>query len=215
MIGVKISHARSAMTTVENQVEDVYNGYGQMTKQYQETSGAVNTSTSANVQYGYSQPTGTNYSRLVSLTYPNGRVEDYGYNTGIDTTISRISTIADDAGTDAAYTYLGLSTIVQEAEPQISTDLTYIQQSGDTLSSSDGGDRYTGLDRFGRVIDQWYLNTSTSTTVPPARPSTASNMATTGMATCCTRRTWSAPRSRSYTMPTAPPAATATPPTIR
>ena len=34
-------------------------------------------------------------------------------------------------------------------------------QTGDTSSSTDGGDEYTGLDRFGRVIDQNYVNTST------------------------------------------------------
>ena len=32
---------------------------------------------------------------------------------------------------------------------------------GDTLAGGDGGDRYTGLDRFGRVIDQNHVNTST------------------------------------------------------
>src|SRR6202035_5326572 len=145
------SYSDSAMTTVENQIEDLYNGLGQIITQYQETSGAVNTGTSANVQWRYSF--GSNSSRLVAMTYPNGREEDYGYNAGIDATISRISTIVDYAGSDsgrvAAYTYLGVSTIVQEAEPQINTELTYINQSGDTHSITDGGDRYTGLDRFG------------------------------------------------------------------
>jgi RHS repeat-associated protein len=162
------TYSNSAMTTVENQDEDVYNGYGQLTIEYQETSGAVNTSTSASVQYAYSQPTGTNYSRLTSMTYPNGRLLDYGYNSGIDTTISRVSYLKDDGGSSAGvhladYLYLGLTTIVQQDSPEASTELTYIHQTGDTLSSSDGGDRYTGLDRFGRVIDQYYLNTSTST----------------------------------------------------
>jgi RHS repeat-associated protein len=162
------SYSNSAMTTVENQDQDVYNGYGQLTIEYQETSGAVNTSTSASVQYAYSQPTGTNYSRLTSMTYPNGRLLDYGYNSGIDTTISRVSYLKDDGGSSAGvhladYLYLGLGTIVQQNSPEANTELTYIHQTGDTLSSSDGGDRYTGLDRFGRVIDQYYLNTSTST----------------------------------------------------
>jgi hypothetical protein len=43
--------------------------------------------------------------------------------------------------------------------------LTYIHQTGDTLSSSAGGDRYTGLDEFGRVIDQWWYDPSTTTTL--------------------------------------------------
>ncbi len=33
---------------------------------------------------------------------------------------------------------------------------------GDTLATSDGGDQYTGLDRFGRVVDQNWLNTGTA-----------------------------------------------------
>jgi hypothetical protein len=72
---------------------------------------------------------------------------DYAYDSGIDTTISRISAIADDGGTDAgtvvSYTYLGLSTIVIEAEPQAGVELTYKQVSGDTQSITDGGDQYT------------------------------------------------------------------------
>ena len=157
-------------SAVENQVQDQYNGYGQLIKQYQESGGSVNTSTSDDVQYGYSQPTGANYSRLSSMTYPNGRVEDYGYNTGIDATISRVSYIADDAGSSAGhvaeYTYLGLSAIVVENEPEAGVELTCIQVPGDTSYNSDGGDRYTGLDRFGRVIDQAYYVTAS----PPSTP---------------------------------------------
>ena len=35
------------------------------------------------------------------------------------------------------------------------------------LHAIDDDNLYTGLDRFGRVDDQWYLNTSTSATVVP------------------------------------------------
>src|SRR5262249_33287010 len=41
-----------------------------------------------------------------------------------------------------------------------STKLTYIQQAGDGSAINDAGDPYTGLDRFGRVQDQWWLNFS-------------------------------------------------------
>ena len=37
--------------------------------------------------------------------------------------------------------------------------LTYIQQSGNP-TVGDGGDQYTGLDRFGRVIDQRWIKDS-------------------------------------------------------
>ena len=83
--------------------------------------------------------------------------------------ISRVSAIMDHAGTSAGvhveeYTYLGLDTIVAMNRPEDSTELTYIQvASGDTSTTSDdGGDRYTGLDRFGRVDDQYWLNTASS-----------------------------------------------------
>src|SRR5262249_23622386 len=59
--------------------------------------------------------------------------------------------------------YLGLGTVVERAHPQNNVNLTYIQQTGDTSAITDGGDRYTGLDRFGRVIDQNWLKTTTAT----------------------------------------------------
>jgi RHS repeat-associated protein len=48
-------------------------------------------------------------------------------------------------------------------DPQPGIELTYVQQTGDSHANTDGGDQYTGLDRFGRVIDQFWLNTSTNT----------------------------------------------------
>jgi len=159
------SYSNSAGTTVVNQVEDVYNGFGQLTKEYQEHSGAVNTGSSLYVGYDYDS-TGTNDSRLTAMIYPNGRQLDYVYNSGLDSDISRISALADDGGSDAgtiqSYTYLGLSTIVQTTDGNGIT-LTYIQQTGDTLAGgagADGGDRYIGLDEFGRVVDQNYINSS-------------------------------------------------------
>jgi YD repeat-containing protein len=124
----------------------------------------VNTGSSLKVQYGYSQPTGANYSRLSTMTYPNGRVLDYVYNTGLDSDISRVSGISDASGTgagnDQSYLYLGLDTIVQATDGN-GIALSYIKQPGDTLAGSDAGDQYTGLDRFGRVADQNWVNPST------------------------------------------------------
>src|SRR5581483_6030889 len=54
--------------------------------------------------------------------------------------------------------YLGLGTVVQRAHPQAAVDLTYIKQSGE--ADGDAGDQYTGLDRFGRVVDQRWRKTS-------------------------------------------------------
>ncbi len=47
-----------------------------------------------------------------------------------------------------AYVYLGLNTIVERGHPEPNVNLTYIQQSGQTNTLTDGGDLYTGLDRY-------------------------------------------------------------------
>jgi len=60
-----------------------------------EFGGAVNTSTTPQVQYAYTEMVGgVNNSRLVSMIYPNGRVLTYNYNAGVDNSISRLSSIS-------------------------------------------------------------------------------------------------------------------------
>jgi RHS repeat-associated protein len=147
-----------------NQVQRAYNGLGQLITEYQEHGGAVNMSTSAKVQYTYSEiPNMTNHSRLKSITYPNGRIVRYEYNSGLDDSISRLSFLADDSSGSVGthleeYSYLGLGTVVKRAHPQPGIDLTYIKQTGE--ANGDAGDQYTGLDRFGRVVDQRWIKTS-------------------------------------------------------
>ena len=60
---------------------------------------------------------GQNNSRLTSITYPNGKVLNYNYNTGVDSTISRLSSLSDNSGTLESYAYLGLGTVVKRARP--------------------------------------------------------------------------------------------------
>ncbi|MEI8194631.1 MAG: RHS repeat-associated core domain-containing protein [Phycisphaerae bacterium] len=147
---------------IVNRIQREYNGLGQLIREYQSTSGPVN-GTTPQVRYAYSSPdTG---SRIVSMTYPNGRILHYGYDgSALDTAIGRLSYLADDDGGDVGqpleeYTYLGLSTVVQLAHPEVGTKLTYT--SSDSHANYDGGDPYTGLDRFGRVIDQNTITVST------------------------------------------------------
>jgi RHS repeat-associated protein len=151
---------------IVNQVQRAYNGLGQMTQEWQSHSGAVNTGTTPNVRYAYNEMAGnTNNSRLTSMTYPNGRVLYYIYASGVDSSVSRLTSLSDTAlpdtsGTLETYSYLGLGTVVQRAHPQTNINLTYISQTGGT---GDAGDKYVGLDRFGRVVDQNWYNTSTHT----------------------------------------------------
>src|SRR5207245_6572871 len=101
----------------------------------------------------------------VSMTYPNGRIINFNYNAGVDTTISRLSSISESIGNISiileSYAYLGLGTVVLRAHGQPAIDLTYIKRSGE--SNGDAGDQYTGLDRFGRVVDQRWLTESAGT----------------------------------------------------
>ena len=101
-----------------------------------------------------------NTIRLTAVTYPSGRVLNYNYGTsgGTNDLLSRVGSLIDNNGTThlADYTYLGLERIVQDSyttEPAV--ELTYIKQPGE--SNGDAGDQYTGLDRFGRAVDQRWI----------------------------------------------------------
>jgi RHS repeat-associated protein len=94
------------------------------------------------------------------MTYPNARVINYNYASGLDASISRLSSVSDSSATLEIYKYLGLSTIVEMGHPQTNVNLTFMTQTG---STGDAGDKYVGLDRFGRVVDQNWYNTATST----------------------------------------------------
>jgi RHS repeat-associated protein len=153
------SYADPAGTLIVNQVQQVYNGLGQLITEYQSHAGAVNTSTTANVQYAYSFVStsgGPNHSRLVSMTYPNGRVLYDNYNAGVDGLISRISSLSESQGTIESYAYLGLNTVVQRSQNFsvfAVVNMTYTIAGG----NPDGGDKYTGLDRFGRVVEERWV----------------------------------------------------------
>ncbi len=64
--------------SVVNEVTFVFNDFAQLKTEYQAHSGAVNTSTTPKVQYGYASGS-ANTIRPTTMTYPNGRVLTYGY----------------------------------------------------------------------------------------------------------------------------------------
>ena len=94
------------------------------------------------------------------MTYPNGRVLNYNYNAGLDSSISRLSSISDNSGTLESYKYLGLGTVVERDHPQTGVNETFISPSGGT---GDAGDTITGLDRFGRIVEDAWINALSST----------------------------------------------------
>ena len=94
------SYADTAGTQIVNQVENIYNGLGQLAFQYQAVTGAVDISTTPVVEYTYSSP--ANGSRVTSMVYPNGRTIDYNYsganlNGALDNAIGRLDSISDGA----------------------------------------------------------------------------------------------------------------------
>jgi hypothetical protein len=99
------------------------------------------------------------------MTYPNGRVLDYTYDGGIDGVddrVSRLSGLAEDQGgssvTLEGIDYLGLNTLVGRRHGESGIDLVYYGE-----SPASGTDPYTGFDRFGRVIDQRWVDTTPAT----------------------------------------------------
>ncbi len=129
---------------IVNQVADTYNGFCLLTEEQQSVSGAVDASTPA-VQYSYSTSAATP-TRLVGVTYPNGRVLTYAYDTGADSAVGRVSYLADSDGTQLAdYSYLGLDEIdeVSSPQPAVTLDLGHKNADGDL-------DR---VDQFNRATD--------------------------------------------------------------
>ena len=59
-----------------------------------------------------------------------------------------------------SYDYLGLGTVIGRRHPEPKLDLVYYSQNGAT---GDAGDVYTGLDRFGRTVDQRWVSSAAST----------------------------------------------------
>lgn len=165
-----------------NEVHFAYNGFGQITADYQSHAGSVNPSTTPAVQYGYADGS-ANTIRPTAITYPNGRAITYGYGStdSMSDALSRIASILDDdAGSThlADYSYLGVGPAgglfpmvnfpftpgaveVDYTEPDIR--YTLVGTAGG--SDPDTGDIYRGLDRFARVKDCYWYNYGTSSDV--------------------------------------------------
>ncbi|HEX7449814.1 MAG TPA: RHS repeat-associated core domain-containing protein [Pirellulales bacterium] len=157
--------------SVVNDVQRDYNAFGQLITEYQEHSGAVNTSTSVNVQYQYADGS-TNTIRPTAVVYPNGRLVSYSYGAAgeMDDALSRIASLIDSDGVThlVDYTRLGATAFVQADSPQ--------PQISWSLINGSGIDPYTGLDQFNRVIDnRWFSTASSSSSSSGSSSSSRSN----------------------------------------
>ena len=147
--------SRTSSDYMLNRVKRTYNGFGQTAIEYQSHSGDTTSSTPA-VRYAYSDA--ALGSRPTSMTYPSGRLlrYEYGPTGGLNDRIGRLSFLADGTATTVGthleeYAYLGLAAPVQRSRGN-GVNLTYIG-----TGTGDAGDQYTGLDRFGRVVDQRWV----------------------------------------------------------
>ena len=80
------------------------------------------------------------------------------YASGVNDAISRLTTVADGANTVEVLSYLGLGTVVMRTHAETGVNLSYLKQSGEP--DGDAGHPYTGVDRFGRIVDQRWINSS-------------------------------------------------------
>ena len=149
--------------TATSEVLNTFDGYGSLKEQYQAHGGTVTVGVTPVVTYGRNGAFGKG-NRLETMTYPNGRVLHYTYDSGIDAAISRVSAIADDNGSGGAgqelarYSYLGLNTAVEVSYPEPGITLDYV-------GTGTSGNDYDGFDRFGRVVDHRWIETAGGTDV--------------------------------------------------
>ena len=150
--------------TPVNQIKRAYAEFGQLADEWQAHTGSVNVETTPKVHFEYD---GDHAGQVVSMTYPNGRELHYLYNgSALDGAIGRLSAISASASLNDAlerYEYLGLGFVVTRQRPEIGIELTYVKQGGEP--NGDGGDQLIGLDRFGRVVDQRWIEGGTATDV--------------------------------------------------
>lgn len=163
----KITSWNNASVTsgdIVNEVQFVYNNFGQLITDYQSHTGAVNTSTTPSVKYGFANGS-ANTVRPTTITCPNGRVLTFDYSTSgsMPDACSRIDSIKDSSQTLVQYAYLGVKTFVTADYQQPNVKWTMADLSGSNDPNT--GDIYSGFDRFGRIKDNRWYNYGTSTDV--------------------------------------------------
>lgn len=149
--------SKDAQGEVINQVRRAFNELGQLTSERQSHSGEAGTATPA-VQYGYSDWIYGN--RPLGMIYPDSYALNFDYSyDSLDVTIGRLSGVSEGSSPATvleSYQYLGLGTLVEKNRVPLGIGLSYILQG--TEQPGPAGDIYTGFDRFGRVVDQQWLD---------------------------------------------------------
>jgi len=143
--------------TLVNEVVRSYDVFNQLAEDAQSHSGAVVGSTP---KVGYTYADGTaNTTRRLSLTYPCGKLVtmSYGAASSADDRLSRLAGVTLDGEGSALgeFTWMGAGRLVELVMPQPGIALSYRHASGEP--AGDGGDPYSGYDRFGRTVDMRWI----------------------------------------------------------
>lgn len=143
--------------TLVNEVARSYDAFNQLAEDAQSHNGEVDGSTP---KVGYTYADGTaNTTRRLSLTYPSGKLitMSYGATSSADDRLSRLAgvTLDGESGALGEFTWMGAGRLVELSMPQPGLALSYRHASGEP--AGDGGDPYSGYDRFGRTVDMRWL----------------------------------------------------------
>jgi RHS repeat-associated protein len=143
-----------ASDAVLNEVQLAYNAFSQVEKDYQAHSGAVNTGSTLHVTYSYANGS-TNTVRRTGITYPDGATTiTTAYDGAAADALSRPDALKEGTATLCSYRYLG-SGMVIGVKYDAASDVELTYENG---STGDAGDPYTGLDRFGRLVETIWKN---------------------------------------------------------
>jgi RHS repeat-associated protein len=148
------SYATAGATTPLHEVSYAYNSFGQTTADRQEHDGAVDSGTR---EVGYQFAPGTaNTIRPTGMTYPSSTTTAIKYTAGTAADkLSRPDILALGGADEVAYRYLGLGRIV--GATYLATHSTApVHMTYEDGGTGTAGDKYSGLDSFGRVVEtQW------------------------------------------------------------
>lgn len=148
-------------TTKVNEVFSTYTRFGQLNTQFQQHAGAVVIPTTPRIRYAYEDGS-SNTIRPTGIAFPRTSAEtekfiQTNYTGAISDAISRPDQVKEDATVVASMRYLGLSTSIGlKYDAASNAELTY-----ENGSTGDAGDKYTGLDRFGRLVETIWKKGST------------------------------------------------------
>jgi RHS repeat-associated protein len=164
--------AHSSTTHPRSEVRNIYDPFGRLTRQYQQHEGHLPTTLVGDelfveVDYQAADSTGRMVDRKASITYPNGRQIDLGYDghsvqgQEIGQRMNRVQKIVEhDGGAEiAAYQYRGLDEVILKRYDQPELELSYADQSEPSVA------RYGRLGRFGLPRQMLWQDTGPTTPV--------------------------------------------------